>query len=129
VDFLSALYVARTLVAEGRSEAAILVLNKQTLWSLAVRARPSGAVSTPAGRFASALVQFDTSTPPGDPNPKGDDDGLFGSRGSMRIWMEARTGVPVRITGRMRVPVLGKLDVAMHLESYRGTASDFVPLP
>ena len=128
VDLLTAVYLARSLVRAGRSETTFPVVDKMKLWTLTIRRGPFKVIEVPAGRFRCAQVLLQTAVPPGEPVDKKGFQGLFGIQGSIRIWMEASTGVPVLISGELPVPVIKTLDLNIKLSSYRGTAAGFVPL-
>jgi Protein of unknown function (DUF3108) len=126
-DLLSAVFLARTMVEDGRSEIVIPVVNEQKLWSLTVRAGEHKTVSTPSGDFACVMITLATTIPPGEPRDEKSFSGLFGIRGDIRIWMDEKTGVPVVIQGDLPVPVIGKLEVDVELKKYAGTPKTFVP--
>jgi hypothetical protein len=128
VDLLTAVYLARSLVRGGRSETVFPVVDKQKLWTLTIRRGPFKVVEVPAGRFRCAQVLLQTAVPPGEPVDKKGFQGLFGIQGSIKIWMEATTGVPVLISGELPVPVIKTLDLNIKLSSYRGTPPAFLPL-
>ncbi len=127
VDLLTAVYLARAMVRQGRSEITFPVVDKQKLWTLTVRRGAFKTIEVPAGRFRCALVQLETTVPPGEPVDKKGFQGLFGIQGSIKIWMEAATGIPVMISGELPVPVIKTLDLNVRLKSYRGTTPRFGP--
>jgi hypothetical protein len=126
-DLLSAVFLARTMVEDDRSEIVIPVVNEQKLWTLTVRAGEHKQISTPSGDFMCVLITLATAIPPGEPTDEKSFAGLFGIRGDIRIWMEEKTGVPVVIQGDLPVPVIGKLEVDVELKKYAGTPKLFVP--
>ena len=65
--------------------------------------------------------------PAGEPHDSGKFEGMFGIRGTLQIWVEAHTGVPVLIQGELPVPVLGSLDVRVELQQAHGTPAEFAP--
>jgi hypothetical protein len=125
VDLLSAVYLARSMVEEGRDKDSFPVLDEDKLWILNLRAGGRREIETPAGRFACQLVELATNVPPGEVRAKDDFSGLFGIKGSIQIWMDSAAGVPVQITGDLPVPVIGRLNVNAKLASFRGTPRDF----
>jgi hypothetical protein len=127
-DLLSAVFLARTMVQDGASEISFPVVNEQTLWLLTVKAGKHKHVTTSAGKFDCVLITLATAVPPGETRDEKSFAGLFGIRGDIRIWMDAKTGVPVVIQGDLPVPVLGKLEVNVELERYSGTSPDFSPM-
>ena len=128
VDLLSAVYLARELVRQGGTTITFSVLDKKRLWDLTVRRGETKEVEVPAGKFRCAQVSLKTAVPPGEPADKDGFAGLFGIRGGIKIFMDADTGVPVLITGELPVPVIGKLDLYVRLQSYRGTSGGFGPV-
>ena len=105
-------------------------VDKQRLWEVHLRAGKTRRIETPAGRFDCREVQLSTTRPAGE---KSDEDskefeGMFGIRGKIQIWMEARSGVPVLIEGELPVPLIGSLDVRVELERYIGTPPVFAPV-
>ncbi len=81
----------------------------------------------PAGRFDCVEVQLKTSRPAGEPSDDEGFQGLFGIHGTIQIWFEATTGVPVLISGTLPVPILGDLDVRVQLKKATGAPSAFKP--
>ncbi len=122
------MYLARELVHQGGTTITFPVLDKKKLWDLTVRRGETKEVEVPAGRFRCAQVSLKTAIPPGEPADKDGFTGLFGIRGGIKIFMDAGTGVPVLITGELPVPVIGKLDLYVRLQSYRGTPEGFAPV-
>jgi hypothetical protein len=127
VDLLTAVYLARAMVRDARLETTFSVVDKLKLWTLTVRRGAFKTIEVPAGKFRCALVQLETTVPPGEPVDKKGFQGLFGIQGSIKIWMEAATGVPVMISGELPVPVIKTLDLNVRLKSYRGTTPKFAP--
>jgi len=129
VDILTAVYLARSMIRQGREESTFPVVIKQRQWILTVRRGAARTIEAPAGRFECVLARLDTRVPPGEPPAeKGRFEGLFGLQGSIKIWMEARTGIPVLISGELPVPVIGTLDVNVKLRRYEGTPESFAPV-
>jgi len=128
VDLLSAVYLARAMVAEGSSRETFPVLDQENLWILTVRAKGRRTIDVPAGRFKCMSVELETRVPEGEVRDKRDFSGLFGLQGSIHIGMEAATGVPVQIAGDLPVPVIGRLGVNVRLTGYRGTPHEFAPV-
>src|SRR5260221_4053221 len=111
------------MIEEGSSKETFPVLDQDKLWILTVRSGTKRAVQSPAGRFDCVLVELETKVPHGEVRDKKDFAGLFGIRGTIHIWMDVATGVPVQITGDLPVPVIGRLDVNVRLKSFPGTPS------
>jgi hypothetical protein len=121
VDMLSAVYLARALVRDGRAATDFPLIDKLQLWQVhLVRGTSRRRITTPAGTFTAQEIKLSTSVPRGETRPEKGFEGLFGIRGTLQIWVEVETGVPVLIAGELPVPVLGSLDVRVELESSRG---------
>jgi len=129
VDLLTSVYLARGMVRRNVEQMTFPAINKLKLWTLTLRRGTRKVVETPAGKFECVYVQLETAIPPGEPKDEERFQGLFGIQGSIRIWMEASTGVPVTISGELPVPVIDTLDLNIRLESYRGTPPQFRPRP
>ncbi|HEV8111705.1 MAG TPA: DUF3108 domain-containing protein [Planctomycetota bacterium] len=129
VDLLSAVYLARSMVRRGDTETTFAVLDKLKLWTLTIRRGSRKVIETPAGKFDCVSVSLSTAVPPGEPRDDKGFQGLFGIQGSIRIWMEAATGVPVTISGELPVPVVHSLELNVRLKSFRGTPPAFQPKP
>ena len=127
VDLLSAVYLARELVREGGMSAAFPVLERRKLWDLTVTRGGTRLIEVPKGKYRCAQVQLRTAVPAGEARDEDGFTGLFGIRGSIRIFMDAATGVPVLITGELPVPVIEDLDLYIKLKSATGTPAGFVP--
>jgi len=128
VDLLTAVYLARSMIAEGRDEVSFPIIDKQKQWILTVTRGKTAQVETPAGKFHCVLAQLDSKLPPGEPQRDNSRfEGLFGIQGTIKIWMEASTGIPVLITGELPVPVIRTLDLNVRLRSYQGTPEKFAP--
>ena len=129
VDMLGAVYLSRTLLLSGQEEIVFPLLDKTTLWELTLRRGDKGIVEVPAGRFDAIEVILDPKPYPGEPDKdKEKFEGLFGIRGSIHLWVDVLTGVPVRITGTIPAgPV--EIDVDIFLEVFEGTPDLFLPLP
>ncbi len=127
VDLLSAVYLARSMVRRGDAETTFPVLDKLRLWTLTIRRGTHKVIETPAGRFDCVYAQLSTAVPPDEPRDEKGFQGLFGIQGSIRIWMDSATGVPVTITGELPVPVVHTIELNIRLKSYRGTPPSFQP--
>ena len=88
------------------------------------------AASTPAGTFDAVQIRLDPAPFPGEKvgeKKKRRFEGLFGLRGSIHLWVEKNTGVPVRIQGKLPVGPID-LGIEVDLQSYEGTPAAFVPV-
>jgi hypothetical protein len=128
VDMLSAVYLARSIVRDGRENTVFSLIDKQRVWNVELRRGRRARIEVPAGRFECVEIQLLTSLPPGEKDDGSRFEGLFGIHGKIQIWFEQATGVPVLIAGSLPVPVVGELDVRVQLKSANGTPAAFVPL-
>lgn len=127
VDMLSAVYLARSMVRDGRADTTFTLIDKQKLWEVHLSRGKRKRIEVPAGKYDAQEIKLSTSIPKGEPHDPSGFEGMFGIRGTIQIWLEARTGVPVLIQGELPVPVLGSLDVRVELKKSRGTPPDFSP--
>lgn len=127
LDMLSAVYLARSMINTGQSSTVFPLIDKQKLWNVALERGRRKLVRVPAGRFDCVEVQLKTSRPAGEPSDDEGFQGLFGIHGTIQIWFEATTGVPVLISGTLPVPILGDLDVRVQLKKATGAPSAFKP--
>jgi hypothetical protein len=128
VDMLSAVYLARTFLEHGKSTMSLLVLDQTKLWSIILTRGDQRVLHAPAGSFQCVEISLAPERPPGEPDREiGRFAGLFGIQGTLKIWVEAETGVPVRVEGS--VP-LGPFEptVRAELASYSGTPEGFAPV-
>ena len=128
LDMLSAVYLARTMVMDGLAETEIAVVDKQKLWNVKISRGKKKTIEVPAGRFECTLVQLVTRVPEGEPDDGEGFEGLFGIQGTIAIWFESKSGVPVLISGTLPVPVIGELDVRVELVKFKGTPATFAPV-
>jgi hypothetical protein len=128
VDMLGAVYLARTLILSGEDELAFPLLDKTTLWELTLRLGDKRIVEVPAGRFDAVEVILDPKPYPGEPKKdKEKFEGLFGICGTIHLWVDQTTGVPVRIFGTIPAgPV--EIDCDIFLTEFEGTPDLFQPL-
>lgn len=128
VDMLSAVFLARAMVREGLDELTFPLLDKTRLWDLTLRRGEGRVLATPAGHFVCTAIGMTTAVPAGEEHDAGDFKGLFGIHGTLRIWLESRTGVPVLIEGQVPVGPLD-LSVSLVLREFRGTPPAFKGRP
>lgn len=124
IDMLSAVLLARTMVREDLDEIRFPLLEKDNLWDVTLNSDAQRWIKVPAGEFLCRSIKL---TPtPRDDEGKGKDSfrGLFGIHGTLSIWIQEPTGVPVSIEG---IVPLGPfdLDIALRLRSFRGTPPAF----
>src|SRR5262249_31196726 len=92
VDLLTAGDLAGSVVRDGGTSTTFPVLDRMRLWTLTILRGETKTIEVPAGKFRCALVQLKTALPPGEPPDKDGFTGLFGIRGTIKIWMDAATG-------------------------------------
>jgi len=118
-------FLARELVRTQTGRVDFPLLDKETWWDLSMVLGESAFIDTPAGTFACRAVKLD----PRPPKP-GDDlnefKGLFGIHGTLSIWLDEATGVPVMIEGLVPLGPMN-LDVAIVLAEYQDTPVGFKP--
>jgi hypothetical protein len=121
VDMLSAVFLARSMVQEGLGELKFPMLDKDRWWDVTLTLGGSKRLVTKAGTFDCCAVKLTPVLPSGKSEKF---KGLFGIHGSLAIWLEKETGVPVSIEG---VLPAGPLDVGINLrlKGYRGTPAGF----
>jgi hypothetical protein len=130
MDMLGAVYLARTLLlSEDREPLVFPLLDKTTLWQMTLSVGEEKVIEVPAGRFDAVEIKLEPTTWPGEPEvEKSKFRGLFGIRGTIQLWVERSTGVPVRIEGVIPAgPV--NVDCDIFLKAATGTPDAFVSLP
>ena len=87
---------------------------------------------TPAGRFSAVQVLLTAERHPDEPEPESDKkekfSGLFGLKGTIQLWVDRKTGVPVRIMGEVPAGPI-TLDADILLTGFIGTPRNFKALP
>jgi hypothetical protein len=132
VDMLSAVYIARTLVRDNLPDASFPVVDRQKVWEVSLSRGKSKRIETNAGTFECQEIKLSTKFV-AEENDKEDEptsgqfQGLFGIQGSIHIWLESHSGVPVLIEGELPVPLplVDKLDVRVRLKSAKGVPDGF----
>jgi len=129
LDMLSAVYLARTMVREGRAAETLQMVDELKLWNVQLAQGEKKRIEVPAGRFDCVEMRLKSSLPPGEPPPKDGFEGLFGLKGTIQVWFDSRCGVPVQIQGEFPIKLLSsELDVYVQLKGFRGAPREFVPL-
>lgn len=132
LDMLTAVFMARALIREGKESMTFPLIDKTTLWSLTLRRGQEARVEVGAGEFDVVKVVL-------DPAPYPDEDvgekakqfqGVFGIHGSIDLWVEKKTGIAVRIQGELPInDGMITLGIDVKLDSYSGTPAEFAPRP
>jgi hypothetical protein len=134
LDMLSAVYMARTLQRRDLRLVRFPLIDKSTLWQVTISRGRSRKIETAAGTFDAIEILIEPAIDPSETvDEKGKKkeekfEGLFGIHGSIHMWVERRTGIPVRIQGDLPVGPL-TMEVDIRLEKYHGTPREFRPLP
>ena len=124
LDMLSAIYLARAMIKEKLPTVVFPMLDKNRIWVVTMIQRDLRTIKVPAGTFECRALRL-TPEIPDDKDVKFR--GLFGIHGSLSIWLDARTGVPVKIEGKVPAgPV--DVDVAIELREALGTPAEFKPI-
>ena len=125
VDMMSGVLLARTMVREGLDEIRFPLLEKDDLWDVTLTRAEQRWIEVPAGEFLCRSIKL-------TPTPRDDDErneafrGLFGIHGTLSIWIQEPTGVPVLIEGTVPLGPF-EIDIALRLRSFRGTPPAFLP--
>ncbi len=127
-DMLTAVHLARSMVIDGRACMEFPLVDRSDLWRLQLTRGKSKEIETSAGKFRCVAIELRTSAPEGTAGSETDKfEGLFGIHGTISIWMEAGSGVPVRIDGTVPAGPI-ELDATIELRSARGAPSSFTAL-
>jgi hypothetical protein len=129
VDMLSSIYLARTLIETDAKELSFPLIDKLWLWQLTLRRGIEKTMKIPAGTFDVVEVVIHPTPYPGEKigeKKKKRFKGLFGIHGDTKLWVDRKTGVPVRIQGDLPVGIL-TLGIDVRLKGYKGTPRDFQP--
>ncbi len=130
LDMLSALYLTRSLVTDELRVVRFPLIDKHRLWQLRITKGRRKRMETAAGTFDVVEILLEPSAYPGevvDEEKKEKFQGLFGIHGSIHLWAERKTGIPVRITGDLPLGPL-TIGIDVELQSYKGTPTAFQPL-
>jgi hypothetical protein len=129
LDMLSAVYLVRTMMQQDQTELRLPVVDREHVWDMRVTKGGRKRMQVPAGTFDVVEISLEPA-----PHSEGIDadnlerfEGLFGIHGSIHLFVEERTGIPVRIQGDLPVGIL-TLAIDVELESYRGTPPAFAPV-
>jgi hypothetical protein len=127
VDMVTAVTLGRSMLLLGEREMSFPLIDSEKLWVLTVRTGRSERIEVDAGSFDATEILLETQPAPGEDAKPEDFKGLFGIHGTVSIWFDTRTGVPVRISGTVPLGPF-TLDARVELASYRGTPAGFAPV-
>lgn len=127
VDMVTAVMLGRTMLLLDQDEMTFPLIDEEKLWELHIRRGRSERIDVDAGEFDATEILLDTQPAEGEDSDPEDFKGLFGIHGTVSIWFDSKTGVPVRISG---VVPLGPftLDARVELATFRGTPAGFAPV-
>ena len=117
IDMLSAIQLARTMVAQGEQRLEFTMLDKLELWQVELERGERARQEVSAGSFDAVEIRL-TTQPPEERKRDEDFEGLFGIQGSISMWFDELSGVPVLITGHVPAGPI-KLNVRVELDSIR----------
>lgn len=128
LDMTSAVYLVRTFIAGGLESIKFPVLDKLELWDMTISRGPLAQQSTPAGVFDAVQVILVADPYSGEEEREEKKfEGLFGLHGGIQLWVDRKTGVPVRIQGEIPAgPITLSVDIS--LASFRGTPTALKPI-
>lgn len=128
IDMLSSVLMTRTLITQELEEVRFPMVEKERLWEVVLRRGEEKRMRTPAGTFD--VIEVLLQPVPSEEEEIGEEkakkfEGLFGIHGTIHLWVERHTGVPVRIQGDIPAgPVTLGIDVL--LKSHAGTPEGFI---
>ena len=125
VDMLSAIHLARTLVLSDQESVQVPLLDKARWWDLSLAKGELATIEVPAGDFLARAIKLTPKAPEGEEREERFK-GLFGIHGSLSVWLEERTGVPVQIEGLVPLGPLN-LDISVELREAHGVSAAFTP--
>ena len=123
VDMLGAIFMARELVREGQETVTFPLVDNKRVWDLKLTLGERKRIKAKAGTFDCREVLLKTVIRAGAEEGESFK-GLFGIHGTIHLWMDETTGVPVRLGGSVPVGPID-LDVHLDLEKHSGTPPGF----
>jgi hypothetical protein len=121
---LTAIQLARTMIADDEDSLKLVLIDKLELWDVTLSRGASKFQKVRAGVFDAVEIRMVTRPPAGAEGRDNDFEGLFGIKGSISMWFDADTGVPILIEGEVPVgPV--DLSVRVELKYFAGTPAGF----
>jgi len=128
LDMVGAVFLVRTMIEQDLPELQVPIVDKLRVWDMRVRRGDRQRMKLPAGTFDVVEIVLDPKPHPKDGSIDDEDverfEGLFGIHGSIHLFVEVHTGVPVRIQGDVPIGPI-TLGVDVQLESHRGTPGEF----
>jgi len=132
LDMISAVFMTRALMREGKESLTFPLVDKDRVWELTLKRGQERKLEVPAGIFEVVEVVL-------EPKPWPDEaideekleqfEGVFGIQGTIHLWVDKKTGIAVRIQGEIPVKLGLTAKVDVELESHSGTPPEFAPLP
>ncbi len=127
LDMLSAVYFSRELVQRDLASLSFPVIDKDRVWQMTLTRGKERRLELPMGTYDAVEIVLAPSAYPGEEieSEKVEKfEGLFGIQGSIHMWVERNTGIPIRIQGDFPAgPV--NLGVDIVLSSASGTPEAF----
>lgn len=127
LDMLTSIYLIRTMMKEEESSLDFHMVDKHRVWEVSLRRGRRALIETLAGDFKAVEILMDTRRPEGEVDDKKGFKGPFGLSGTIQLWVDEETGVPVRIQGDLPAGPFN-LGVDILLREYRGTPEAFQPV-
>lgn len=132
LDSIGAVYLVRTMMRDGIDSVSFPMFDKDHLWKVEIALGEAREIEVPAGRFLARPVSLNTERVVRegatiDPDDDEQFSGPFGIRGSIHLWVQADSGVPVLIAGTLPAGPL-TIDLEIKLESAVGTPLEFQAL-
>jgi hypothetical protein len=127
LDMLSAVYFSRELVQRDLASLSFPLIDKDRVWQMTLTRGKERRLKLPMGTYEAVEVVLAPSVYPGediDSEKVEKFEGLFGIQGSIHMWVERNTGVPIRIQGDFPAGPL-TLGVDIVLASATGTPESF----
>ncbi len=129
LDMLSGIYLARTLIGESRESVVFPLVDKTYVWQMELRRGTTGREETTVGTFDVVEILLEPQPHPGEDEKSVEEErakfeGLFGLKGAMHLWVDAKTGIPIRVLGDLPVGFL-ELHIDAVLEQHEGTPEGF----
>ncbi|MFT4539954.1 MAG: hypothetical protein ACI841_003024 [Planctomycetota bacterium] len=123
LDMLKAIYLSREMIRLGKSSIEFSLIDKDRVWEVKMERGLSRTRKVPGGSFRCREVKLIPKPADKDSNSSRFE-GLFGIHGTISIWLEEKTGVPVEIGGLVPLGPLD-IDVRLGLTRWKGTPKEF----